>query len=90
MDFRKVNYKPGRYLIGCGGRVHGAIQLHRVAAIESPRDWLRLRKHHKSLAKAPPYAPTTFVSRAYILEKFALSFPYHHQRGAVNVATFRP
>ena len=22
LDFRKVNYKPGRYLIGCGGRVH--------------------------------------------------------------------
>jgi len=56
LDFRTINYKPGRYLIGCGGRVHGIIQLYRVAAIDSPRSWARMRTYHKSLAKTPPYA----------------------------------
>ena len=39
LDFRKVNCKPGRYLIGCSGQIYGVIRLYRLATIESHRDW---------------------------------------------------
>jgi len=89
LDFRKVNYKPGRYLIGCGGRVHGIIQLYRVAAIDSPRSWARMRTYHKSLAKTPPYIPKTFIFRISALKTFVPAIPYRHEQGAVNIAIFR-
>ena len=90
LDFRKINYKPGRYLMGCNGHIHGTIQLHRVAAIQSQREWVRMRMYHKSLSKSPPYTPKTFVFKISVLKTFAPTIPYRHEQGAVNIAIFRP
>ena len=90
LDFRKVNYKPGRYLIGCSGRIHGVLRLYRVAAIQSKRDWDRMRLCHKSLAKSLPYTPKTCIFRISVVKTFATTIPYEHKHGAVNIAIYRP
>ena len=89
LDFRKFNNKPGRHLIGCGGRVHGIIQFHRMAAIESPRSWARMRTYRKSLAKTLPCTPKTFVFRISVLKTFMPIILYMHQQGAVKISNFR-
>ncbi len=89
MDFRRTNLKPGRYLLGCHGELHGIISYHRVAAIESARCWARLRKFHRSLGKAPPYEPKTFVFRISVLKRYEPPVKYRHRRGAIGVCIYR-
>ena len=88
MDARKINYKPGRYLLGCDGRIHAIAKLSRAVVVEPPRVWERLRQHHLSQERKPPYSPKTFMFHITILKK--LSLFYHHPQGAINIAVYRP
>ena len=89
-DVRKVNYRPGRYLLGCHGRIYAVATLHRVMVIESQRTWDRLRPQHRSLEKALPYNPKTFLFRVIVRKKLAEPLAFRHPHGAVNLVVFRP
>jgi hypothetical protein len=90
VDARKVNYRPGRYLLGCNGRVYAVATLHRVMAVESQRTWDRLRAQHRSLEKTLPYNPKTFLFRVIVRKKLAEPLAFRHPHGAVNLVVFRP
>ncbi len=88
-DARKTNYKPGRYLLGCNGRIYAIAVLRRAIVVESVRTWDRLRRHHRSRQRAPPYSPKTFVFQIFVLKKFP-PLPCQHPQGAINVVEYRP
>ena len=87
MTARKVRYKPGRYLLGCDGRVRAVALLHRAMVVESQRTWERLRPTHRSCSRAPPYKPKTFLFKIVLLSR--VDVPYSHPKGAINIAIFR-
>ena len=87
MTARKVRYKPGRYLVGCNGRVGAVALLHRATVVESQRTWDRLRPTHKSCSRTPPYTPKTFLFKIVLLSR--VDVPYSHPKGAINIAIFR-
>jgi hypothetical protein len=89
MDARKVNYKPGRILLGCDGRIHAVAQLTRAFVVESVRVWERLRQHHRSVEKALPYSPKTFMFRIRVLNKLPL-LSYRHPQGAISIVVYQP
>ena len=89
-DARKVNYRPGRYLLGCNGRIYAVATLHRAMAVESQRTWDRLRSQHRSVEKTLPYNPKTFLFRVIVRRELAEPLAFRHPHGAVNVVVFRP
>ena len=89
-DARKVNYRPGRYLLGCNGRIYAVATLHRAMAVETQRTWDRLRTQHRSFDKTLPYNPKTFLFRVIVRRKLAEPLAFRHPHGAVNVVVFRP
>ena len=89
-DARKVNYRPGRYLLGCNGRIYAVATIHRAMAVETQRTWDRLRTQHRSFKKILPYNPKTFLFRVMVRRKLAEPLAFRHPPGAVNVVVFRP
>ncbi|MBI24700.1 MAG: hypothetical protein CMN05_14085 [Roseibacillus sp.] len=89
MDARKVNYKPGRYFLGCDGRIFGVASLQRALVVESARTWARLREHHRSLESSAPYSPKTYLFHISVLKKLP-QVSFHHPQGAVNIVLYRP
>ena len=89
-DARKVNYRAGRYLLGCNGRIYAVATLHRVMSVESQRTWDRLRPQHRSLEKTLPYNPKTFLFHVIVRRKLAEPLAFRHPHGAVNLVVFRP
>ena len=68
-DARKVNYRPGRYLLGCNGRIYGVAWFQRAFAVQTQRAWERLRLQHRAFEKTLPYAPKTFLFRVLVTKK---------------------
>jgi len=89
-DARKVNYRPGRYLLGCNGRIYAVARFHRACAVETQRAWDRLRPQHRSSEKTLPYTPKTFLFRVHVTRKLSEPLAFRHPRGAVNIAVYRP
>ena len=89
-DARKVNYRPGRYLLGCNGRIYAVATLHRAMVVETQRTWDRLRPQHPSLGKTLPYNPKTFLFRVVLRRKLAEPLAFRHPHGAVNLVVYRP
>ena len=89
-DARKVNYRPGRYLLGCNGRIYAVAQFHRAFAVQTQRAWERLRSQHRSFENTIPYVPKTFLFRVRAMKKLKEPMSFRHPRGAVNVVVYRP
>ena len=89
-DARKVNYRPGRYLLGCNGRIFAVARLKRAFAVETQRAWERFRSQHRPFQKTLPYAPKTFLFRVMVSQKLNEPLAFRHPRGAVNVVVYRP
>ena len=89
-DARKVNYRSGRYLLGCNGRIYGVARFQRAFVVQTQRAWERLRLQHRAFEKTLPYAPKTFLFRALVTKKLNKPLAFHHPRGAVNVVVYRP
>ena len=89
-DARKVNYRPGRYLLGCNGRIYGVARFQRAFAVEAQRVWERLRSQHRSFEKTLPYAPKTFLFNVRVSKKLNEPLAFRHPRGAVNIVVYRP
>ena len=92
VDVRKVNYKPGKYLLGCNGYIYGVAQVNRKAVVVCDRSWDRLRHSQtgRHLPLKMPYTPKTCVFDITVLKQFDPPCSYQHQRGAVNICIYRP
>ena len=89
-DARSSNYRPGRYLLGCNGRIYAVARFQRAFAVETQRAWERLRSQHRSFEKTLPYAPKTFLFRILVAKRLNEPLAFRHPRGAVNVVVYRP
>ena len=90
IDARKVIYRPGRYLLGCNGRIYGVVTIHRAMSVETQRMCDRLRNQHRSFKKFLPYNLKPFLFRVMVRRKLAEPLAFRHLPGAVNVVVFRP
>ena len=69
-DARKVNYRPGRYLLGCNGRIYGVARFQRAFAVQTQRAWERLRPQnihvssvgHEEVERAACLSTSTWCS----------------------------
>ena len=89
-DARKLNYRHGRYLLGCNGRVYAVARFQRAFAVQTQRAWEGLRPQHRSFEKTLPYTPKTFLFRVLVTKKLNQPLAFRHPRGAVNVVVYRP
>ena len=89
-DARKVNYRSGRYLLGCNGRIYAVARFRRAYAVQTQREWQKLRPQHRSFQKTMPYEPKTFIFRVLVMRKLNHPLTFRHPRGAVNVVVYRP
>ena len=87
---RKVNYRPGRYLLGCNGRIYGVARFQRAFAVQTQRAWERLRSQHRAFEKTLPYAPKTFMFRVLVTKKLNEPLAFRQTCGAVNVVVYYP
>ena len=91
MEIRGTHYKPGRWLLGCKGIVHGSARFGPAVLIESPLQFERYRPRHLwafplGVFDKLPYK-TTYGFPIDHVQK--MNLPFSHRPGAVSVVRYR-
>ena len=79
--------KPGRYFLGCGGRIYASAILDAPIAIENVAQWVALREDHKVKTDALPYRKT-YGLPIKKLTQLKKAVPYIHPRGAIGIVRY--
>ncbi len=87
-EVRGVNYRPGRYLLGCAGRIYGWMHLGNGRLVESKLAWERCRNSHRMLDERPPY-PKTYVFAIRRVHRMRPPITFQHPRGAIGIVKFK-
>ena len=87
LEIRGSKLKPGRYFLGCGGRIYASVILDAAIAIETKAQWIALREDHKVKTDALPYRKTYGLPIKKLTQlKKAVS--YIHPRGAIGIVRY--
>ena len=87
-EVRGVNYRPGRYLLGCAGRIYGFMYLGNGRLIESDLEWERRRSSHRMPDNQPPY-PKTYLFAIRRVHRMPVPIAFQHPRGAIGIVKFK-
>ena len=84
LEIRGSKLKPGRYFLGCGGRIYASAILDAPIAIENVARRVALRKGHKVKTDALPYLKT-YGSPIEKIAQLKKAAPCVHFRGAIGI-----
>ena len=87
LEIRGSKLKPGRYFLGCGGRIYASAILDAPIAIENVAQWVALREDHKVKTDALPYRKT-YGLPIKKLTKLKKAVSYIHHRGAIGIVRY--
>ena len=87
LEIRGSKLKPGRYFLGCGGKIYASAILDAPIAIETKAQWIALREDHKVKTDALPYRKT-YGLPIKKLTQLKKAVPYIHPRGAIGIVRY--
>ena len=88
LEIRGTRLKPGRCLIGCGGKIYASAVLGKAIEIKTVRQWRELRGKHLVDTNVLPYVKTWGLP-VYQVELFKKIISYTHTKGAIGVVKMR-
>ena len=88
LEIRGTQLKPGRCLVGCGGKIYASVVLGKAIEIKTVRQWRELRGKHLVDTNEHPYVKTWGLP-VHKVESFKKSFSYTHTKGAIGVVKMR-
>ena len=88
LEIRSSRLSPGKYYLGCRGRIYAEVMLGKPFFISSSSQWADLREEHKVPGDELPYRRTWGlpISNVRVL---AADIHYKHPRGAVGIVKYR-
>ena len=87
LEIRGFKLKPGRYFLGCAGRIYASAILDVPIAIENVAQWTALREDHKVQTDALPYRKTYGLPIKKLAQMKKGPF-YMHLRGAIGIVRY--
>ena len=87
LEIRGSKLKPGRYFLGCGGRIYASAIFDAPIAIENVTQWIALREDHQVKTDALPYRKT-YGLPIKKLRQLKKAVRYVHPRGAIGIVRY--
>ena len=87
LEVRGVPYRPGKYFLGYKRQILAVAHLGKPFRITTTEQWLALRSQRGVMLDALPYKRTYGLPT--ISAHLVSAIPFHHPRGAINIAIYR-